>query len=409
MSDRSSFPPRQTASSRPTKASTPPPPTTDADAVSVLDELLVRAVTSGGSDLHLEPKGDRIRVRIRVDGVMVEQAPLSLGLANQIVSRIKVMGRMDIAERRTPQDGMFKQELLGRTLSVRASTFPSLDGEKVVLRLHEATALIPMDRLGLSSVQTRLVEQMIARQGGLVLATGPTGSGKTSTLYALLSTLDTVGRNIVTLEDPIEMLLPEVTQGQIQPKAGFSFATGLRAVLRQDPDVILVGEMRDEETAAIAVQASLTGHMVLSTLHTASSIETITRLIDIGLVPHTIANALNGLICQRLVRRPCSSCAEAYEIERDYADEIGFALPVGGKLVRVRGCDACLQTGYRGRVAIYEVVPFNDRLRAAIKRGADTQLFKQLLREQGIPTLRRAGMALALRGGTTPSEVLRVT
>jgi general secretion pathway protein E/type IV pilus assembly protein PilB len=326
-----------------------------------------------------------------------------------MVSRIKVMARMDIAERRNPQDGMFKLELAGKSVSVRASTFPCLDGEKVVLRLHEAAALIPVDRLGMTSTQASIAEQLIARPGGLVLATGPTGSGKTSTLYAMLATLDTVARNVVTLEDPIEVQLPQITQGQVQPKIGFTFASGLRAVLRQDPDVIMVGEMRDEETASIALQAGLTGHLVLSTLHTSSSIETITRLIDIGIVPHTVANALNGVICQRLVRRPCPHCSESYELDRDVTEEVGFGLPLGCKLLRVRGCDACLQTGYRGRVGIYEVVPINDRLRAAIKRGNDTPALKQILRELGIPTLRRAGMALALRGGTTPGEVLRVT
>jgi general secretion pathway protein E len=320
-----------------------------------------------------------------------------------------VLARMDIAERRLPQDGMFRLELGGKSVSIRASTFPCLDGEKVVLRLHQNSALIPMDRLGMTAVQAKLAEQLVARNGGLVLTTGPTGSGKTSTLYAMLTTLDTVRRNVVTLEDPVEAQLPQVTQGQIQPKAGFTFATGLRSVLRQDPDVILVGEMRDEETASIAVQAGLTGHLVLSTLHTSSSIETITRLIDIGLPPHTIANALNGIVCQRLVRKPCVRCVETYELDRDVTEEVGFSLPLGARLLRARGCEVCLQTGYRGRMGIYEVLVLNDRIRGAIKRGAETADLKQLLRECGVPTLRRAGMALAMHGGTTPGEVLRVT
>jgi general secretion pathway protein E/type IV pilus assembly protein PilB len=401
--------PRTPSINPPLSAKSSVPPGSDADAVGTLDQLLVRALSVGGSDLHLEPKEDSIRVRIRVDGVMVDQPALPLALCTQLVSRIKVMARMDIAERRNPQDGMFKLEVAGKPVSVRASTFPCVDGEKVVLRLHGSTAVMPIDRLGMTGTQSKLAEQLIARPGGLVLCTGPTGSGKTSTLYALLATLDTVARNVVTLEDPIEVQLPQVTQAQVQPKVGFTFANGLRAILRQDPDVILVGEMRDEETASIALQAGLTGHLVLSTLHTGSSIETISRLIDIGIVPHTVANALNGVICQRLVRRPCAKCAEPYELDRDVTEEVGFALPLGAKLLGVNGCDACLHTGYRGRVGIYEVVPINDRLRSAIKRGNDTPLLKQILREQGIPTLRRAGMALALRGGTTPNEVLRVT
>lgn len=390
----------------PLRPSTPP---ADAGAVSSLDEILLRAAMVGASDVHLEPREDRVRVRIRVDGVMVEQSSLSAAVGGQIVSRIKVLGRMDIAERRNPQDGMFRMELGGKPVSIRASTFPCIDGEKVVLRMHQSGALIPMDRLGMNAIQSKLVEQMIARNGGLVLATGPTGSGKTSTLYAMLSTLDTVRRNVVTLEDPVEVQLPQVTQGQVQPKAGFTFASGLRSVLRQDPDVIFVGEMRDEETASIALQAGLTGHLVLSSLHTSSSIETITRLMDMGLAPHVIANALTGVVCQRLVRKPCVSCAESYELDRDVTDEVGFALPFGAKLLRARGCDNCLHTGYRGRVGIYEVLPLNDRIRSAIKRSAETTVLKQLLRECGIPTLRRAGMALALQGGTTPGEVLRVT
>lgn len=374
-----------------------------------LDELLLRASSVGGSDVHLEPKEDKLRVRIRVDGVMVDQPPLPIHQSGQIVSRIKVLARMDIAERRMPQDGMFRLELGGKSVSIRASTFPCLDGEKVVLRLHQNSALIPMDRLGMTAAQGKLAEQLVARNGGLVLTTGPTGSGKTSTLYAILSTLDTVRRNVVTLEDPVEVQLPQITQGQIQPKAGFTFATGLRSVLRQDPDVIFVGEMRDEETASIAVQAGLTGHLVLSTLHTSSSIETITRLVDIGLPLHTIANSLNGIICQRLVRKPCARCVESYELDRDVTEEVGFALPLGVTLLRARGCEVCLQTGYRGRMGIYEVLVLNDRIRSAIKRGAETSVLKQLLRECGVPTLRRAGMALALHGGTTPGEVLRVT
>lgn len=379
------------------------------DTVAQLDDLLLRSAHVGASDIHLEPKPDRLRVRIRVDGELVEHASLTNGAGAQLVSRIKVLAKMDISERRNPQDGMFRIELRGKQVAVRASTLPCIDGEKAVLRLQQTSSLMTLDQLGMSSAQARLSEQLIARRGGLVLTTGPAGSGKTSTLYALLGMVDTARRNVVTLEDPIELQLPDVTQSQIQPKAGFTFASGLRSLLRQDPEVILVGEMRDEETAAIAVQASLTGHMVLSTLHTSSSLETITRLTDIGLPPHTVAHALTGVIAQRLVRKPCSQCAESYELDRDFVEEVGFALPVGAKLLRARGCDACLHTGYRGRTGIYEVLPLNDRLRSAIKRSAETAELKQVLRELGVPTLRRAGMALALRGGTTPGEVLRVT
>ncbi len=238
--------------------------------------------------------------------------------------------------------------------------------------------------------------------------TGPTGAGKTSTLYSVLRGIDVRSRNVVTLEDPIEVPLPEITQGQVNPKAGFTFASGLRAILRQDPDVILVGEMRDEETAAVALQASLTGHLVLSTLHTNSSIDTVTRLIDIGLAPHTVANALMGIINQRLVRTLCT-CATPYALENDVTEEVGFALPLGVRLLRATGCEACHGTGYRGRCGIYEVVELDDRLRRAIKQNAETPLIKQILRDLRIPTVRRAGMRLALQGRTTFEEVLRVT
>lgn len=385
-----------------------PPPPEAADSVRLLDDVLLEAMNVGASDIHIEPKETQLRVRVRVDGVMVERPPIPLSLSGQVISRVKVLARMDIAEKRNPQDGTFRLEVGGRPLSVRASTFPCIDGEKVVLRLVMSSGLIPMDQLGMAQGQLRQAQQLIARSG-LVLATGPTGSGKTSTLYALLSTLDTVQRNIVTLEDPIEAHIPQITQGQVQPKAGFTFASGLRSILRQDPDVILVGEMRDAETAGIAVQAGLTGHLVLSTLHASSTLESLTRLFDIGLPPQTLANALSGVICQRLVRKPCPHCAETYELDRDVTEEVGFALPMGSKLLRARGCPQCLNTGYRGRTGIYEVLSFNDTLRSAIKRSVDVVTLKQLLREQGVPTLRRAGMALALRGGTTPGEVLRLT
>jgi len=399
---------RPPPASKPTTQSRLPPAPEASDSVRLLDDVLLEAMTVGASDVHIEPKESYLRVRVRVDGVMVDRPPIALQLSGQVISRVKVLARMDIAEKRNPQDGTFRLELGGRTLSVRASTFPCIDGEKVVLRLVMSSGPLPMEQLGMAQGQLRQAQQLIARSG-LVLATGPTGSGKTSTLYALVSTLDTVQRNVVTLEDPIEAHIPQITQGQVQPKAGFTFASGLRSILRQDPDVILVGEMRDAETASIAVQAGLTGHLVLSSLHASSSIESITRLFDIGLPAQSLANALNGVICQRLVRKPCPHCAETYELDRDVTEEVGFALPMGARLVRARGCPQCLNTGYRGRTGIYEVLAFNDTLRSAIKRSVDVVTLKQLLREQGVPTLRRAGMALALRGGTTPGEVLRLT
>ena len=309
-----------------------------------------KAVRSRASDIHIEPKADRLRVRLRVDGVLSEEPALPVSMSSAIVSRVKVLAKMDISERRQPQDGMFKVSL-GRAKSVtlRASTFPCFEGEKLVLRLLLAGSILPLNTLGIEADQAAQLRRMIKHQGGLMLVTGPTGSGKTSTLYALLSELDTSRLNIVTLEDPIEVQLPEITQGQVNRRAGFTFATGLRAILRQDPDVILVGEMRDPETAQIALQASLTGHLVLSTLHTNSTIATITRLIDIGLEPYTVANALIGIIAQRLVRSVCRHCGEEYVLESDVTNEIGFPLPIGSKLKRAVGCSRCYGIGFRGR------------------------------------------------------------
>jgi general secretion pathway protein E/type IV pilus assembly protein PilB len=380
----------------------------DSDTVRALNEIFRQALAARASDIHLEPKETSLRVRFRVDGVMVERGTVSGVLTASLLSRVKVLGKMDIAEKRNPQDGTFKLDLPEGQVTLRASTFPCVDGEKVVLRVLRAGEIQSLERLGMTPAQVKQVKALSARSGGLCLVTGPTGAGKTSTLYSVLRGIDVRSRNVVTLEDPIEVPLPEITQGQVNYKAGFTFATGLRSILRQDPDVILVGEMRDVETATIALQASLTGHLVLSTLHTNSSIDTITRLIDIGLAPHTVANALTGIINQRLVRTVCR-CATPYVLEDDAMEELGFALPIGTKLARAAGCPQCHNTGYRGRLGIYEIVEFDDTLRRAIKQNAESAVFKHLLREMKIPTVRRAGVGLAMQGQTTLEEVLRVT
>jgi general secretion pathway protein E/type IV pilus assembly protein PilB len=367
-----------------------------------------QALTSRASDVHLEPKGDRLRIRFRIDGAMVERGFLPSAIGANFLSRLKVLCKIDIAEKRNPQDGVFKLEFKEGAVSVRASTFPCLDGEKAVLRLARTTKVAPLEKLGMAGSQVSLIRHISSRTGGLFLVTGPTGSGKTSTLYGVIEGLDTQTRNVVTLEDPIEVPLPNITQGQVNPKAGFTFASGLRSILRQDPDVILVGEMRDEETASVAVQASLTGHLVLSTLHTNSSIDTVARLLDIGLSPYSVANALVGIVSQRLVRVLCE-CATPYALEDDRSYLVGFPLPVGATVMMANGCDKCHGTGYRGRAGIYEVVEVNDTLRAAITQRADNVVFKQILREMGVPTVRRAGMRLALQRVTTIEDVLRVT
>ena len=380
------------------------------EIVRAFNEILRRAVAARASDVHLEPKAERLRIRYRVDGVMVEQPYLPASANLPLISRVKVLARMDIAEKRQPQDGNFKFDLgRGKTISLRASTFPCFEGEKVVLRLLQSNDLISMEQLGMGRGQVKTLRRMCTQTGGLMLVTGPTGSGKTSTLYAVLSELDTSRLNVVTLEDPIEVQLSEITQGQVNNRAGFTFASGLRSILRQDPDVILVGEMRDKETAAIAVQASLTGHLVLSTMHTNSTIATITRLMDLGLEPYIVANALIGVVAQRLVRVVCPQCRTTYELDKDVSEDVGFSIPLGTAFVRATGCDQCHHTGFRGRRGIYELVQVEERLQRLIKRKAGVDEYKVLLRDMQVPTLRRVGMRQAMKGRTTAAEVLRVT
>ena len=380
------------------------------EIVRALNEILRRAVAARASDVHLEPKAERLRIRFRVDGVMVEQPYLPASANLPLISRVKVLARMDIAEKRQPQDGNFKFDLgRGKVISLRASTFPCFDGEKVVLRLLEANDLIGMEQLGMGRGQIKSLRRMCRQTGGLLLVTGPTGSGKTSTLYAVMSELDTSRLNVVTLEDPIEVQLSDITQGQVNPRAGFTFASGLRSILRQDPDVILVGEMRDKETAAVAVQASLTGHLVLSTMHTNSTISTITRLMDLGLEPYIVANALIGVVAQRLVRVVCPLCKETYELDKDVSEDVGFSIPLGTAFIRATGCDQCHHTGFRGRRGIFELLQVEERLQRLIKRKAGVEEYKVLLRDMSVPTLRRVGMRQAMKGRTTAAEVLRVT
>ena len=380
------------------------------DVVSLLNDIVFRAVTMKASDIHLEPKAEDMRVRVRVDGWMIEHTVVPLELVPQVISRIKVLARMDITEKRIPQDGQMSMEVgLGKPVPMRASTFPSQHGEKVVLRLFGGQAVIPFGDLGLSSAMQVRLKELITKPQGFVVTCGPTGSGKTSTLYAALQLVDVQGKNVVTLEDPVEVELPQVTQGQIQPRAGFTFAGGLRSVLRQDPDVILVGEVRDTETAAIALQAALTGHMVLSTLHTSDSVATVVRLVDLGVEPWIVANALTAVVAQRLVRLACKECLEPAELASDVWDGDEVVYPAGSKIVRPRGCPACHGIGYKGRTGIFEVLELDDDLRELIKRKASATDFRRELKERHVVSLRRNGIQKVERGLTTVDEVIRVT
>ncbi len=378
-------------------------------AVLVLDEIVRRAQRAKASDIHLEPKRDRLAVRFRVDGEMVEQPSVPFDIAAEVVSRVKVLARMDIAERRVPQDGQLTLAPDGVTVHLRASSFPSSVGEKVVLRLLGGQTLIPFEKIGLDASGQTLVRQLLDREQGFIVTSGPTGAGKTSTLYSFLRLVDTRRTNVVTLEDPVEMELPSITQGQINPKAGFSFASGLRAILRQDPDVILVGEMRDAETAGIALQASLTGHLVLSTLHTSDAVESVVRLVDLGVEPWIVANALTAVLSQRLVRMICEACKEDVVQAQPLMDGSTVVVPQGAHVVRARGCNACMRTGYKGRTGIFEVVQVDDEMRELVKAKASPRDYRLLLAKRGVPTLRTVGLRKVLERVTTAEEVMRVT
>jgi general secretion pathway protein E/type IV pilus assembly protein PilB len=380
------------------------------DVVTLLNELVYRAVSMKASDIHLEPKADEMRVRYRVDGWMVEQPVIPIDLVPPVVSRLKVLARMDITEKRIPQDGQLTMEVgLPRPVPMRASTFPSQHGEKVVLRLFGGHSLLPFEGLGLAAAMQVRMKELVSRPQGFLVTCGPTGAGKTSTLYAFLQMVDVRSKNVVTLEDPVEVELAAVTQGQIHPRAGFTFAGGLRAILRQDPDVILVGEVRDTETAAIALQAALTGHMVLSTLHTSDTVATIVRLVDLGVEPWIIANALTVILAQRLVRTVCKECIEMVELGTDVWDNDEIVYPAGAKVARPRGCAMCHGIGYRGRTGIFEVLEVDDDLRELIKRKGAAMEFRQALKERNVVSLRRHGLEKVNRGLTTVDEVIRVT
>ena len=378
-------------------------------AVIVLDEIVRRAVRAHASDIHLEPKRDRMNIRFRVDGEMIEEQAVPLDIAPEVVSRIKVLARMDIAERRVPQDGQLTLSPEGNLVHLRASSFPASLGEKIVLRILSGQALIPFEKIGLDPVTQAIVRELVDRPQGFLVTSGPTGAGKTSTLYSFMRLIDTRRTNVMTLEDPIEVEVPQITQGQTNVKAGFTFATGLRAILRQDPDVIMVGEIRDAETAGIALQASLTGHLVLSTVHTADAVETAVRLVDLGVEPWIVANALTGILAQRLVRLVCKNCQELVTLDADVVDGEETVLTKGMKVVKPRGCAACLRTGYKGRTGIFEVVMVDDDMRELIKHKASPREYRMLLKKRGIATLRRIGLQKVKEGLTTVEEVVRVT
>lgn len=377
--------------------------TVDAPVIRLVNGILLEAVKLRATDIHMEPFEDKVVVRYRVDGVLEDSHVLTKGHQAPVTSRIKVMGKMDIAERFVPQDGRIGITMGERAVDIRVSSLPTHHGERIVMRLlDKSRGLLTLEDLGMSTIEKERMEEIIRQPHGMILLTGPTGSGKSTTLYAMLQALAKPEVNIITVEDPIEYDLPGVGQVQVNEKAGITFATALRSILRQDPDIIMIGEMRDFETAHIGVQSSLTGHLVLSTLHTNDSVSAVARLVDMGVDPYLVAGSLLGVVAQRLVRRVCKHCREsapAPAIMHKYGVDIVW---------RGRGCEECSGTGYRGRIGLYEQFTVDDVIAEAITTGKSVAELRALASERGFRTLLDLGIECVKNGETTPEEMLRV-
>jgi len=383
---------------------------TEAPVIKLVNYLVQQAVKQGASDIHIEPDENRLRVRFRVDGFLREFITPPKNFQTAIVSRIKIMGDMDIAERRVPQDGRIKLRTNNKNVDLRVSTLPGIYGEKVVIRiLDEAAMLLGLDQLGFDPPLLQRWQRMATRPYGIILVTGPTGSGKTTTLYATLNGINTIDTNIITVEDPVEYRLEGITQVQVNPKAGVTFATGLRSIFRQDPDIIMVGEMRDAETAQVSVKAALTGHLVFSTLHTNDAPGAITRLLDMGIQPYLVASSLIGVGAQRLTRRICERCKEPYTPDYDELAKQGTTLEPGTVLYRGAGCKACEGSGYRGRTVILELMEVNEEIKQLIITTSASNAIKQAASHAGMRSLYEHGLQKALAGETTLEEVQKRT
>ncbi|WP_295579323.1 GspE/PulE family protein [uncultured Oscillibacter sp.] len=379
-----------------------------APTVRLVNSIIGRAVAEQASDIHLEPHEDELRVRMRIDGMMRNVLTVPKDLQASVISRLKVMGGMDIAERKVPQDGRANVQVKHTDVDLRMSTLPTIHGEKLVIRLLDKNAqLLDKKAIGLTGGDLEKYEALVHTQSGVVLIVGPTGSGKSSTMYTMLRELNTEQVNLVTLEDPVEYHLDGINQVQINEKTGMTFSGGLRAILRQDPDIIGVGEIRDGETASIAMRAAITGHLVLSTIHTSSAAAAVDRLLDIGVEPYLIAAALRGIISQRLVRRICPHCRQEYTPGPGELEELGLDHAAGQTFYRGAGCPSCFHTGYRGRTGVFEILTMDRQLRRAITGGADRDLLQQLLGKANFVSLADNCRRLVLEGVTTLEEARR--
>jgi type IV pilus assembly protein PilB len=385
--------------------------TEDAPVISIVNSLISQAIKDRASDIHIEPQDNAVRVRFRVDGVLREVVTFPQHSHAAIISRVKIMSEMDIAEKRLPQDGRIKVQEDARDIDIRVSTLPTILGEKVVLRILDKNMLIVDSKgLGFSDDNFQRVQKLYAQSQGMILVTGPTGSGKTTTLYTTLAELNSVEKNIITIEDPVEYRLKGINQIQVNQKAGLTFASGLRSLLRQDPNIVMVGEVRDKETADIAIRAALTGHLVLSTLHTNNAPGAIIRLLDMGIEPFLVASSILGIIAQRLVRVICTECKQSYSPKFDSPERVFLGIASGAEvtLYRGAGCTHCEYTGYRGRIAIHEVMPTSSALREAIKRRASGDELAAIATKEGMSTIRDDGTHKVLDGLTTAEELMRV-
>jgi len=385
----------------------------EAPIIRLVNSLLFQAVKDRASDIHIEPFERDLTVRFRIDGVLYDILSPPKRFQPVIISRVKIMAGLNIAEKRLPQDGRIRIRLAGKDVDIRVSVVPTAYGERVVMRLLDKTStVLHLEELGLQGAKHESVSKLIRQSHGIILVTGPTGSGKTTTLYACLAKINTSDKNIITIEDPIEYQLHGIGQIQVNPKIELTFAGGLRSILRQDPDVIMVGEIRDTETAEIAIQAALTGHLVFSTLHTNDSFGAMTRLLDMGIEPFLVSSSVIAVMAQRLVRRVCPSCREAYRPTREELEEIGLTPQrvVGREIYKPgSGCPQCKKTGYRGRSGIHELLVVDDEIRGLVMKNADASSIRRAATARGMNTLREDGAEKVLAGITTIEEILRVT
>ena len=385
--------------------------TSDAPIIKLVNHIISQSIKARASDIHIEPYQDSFKVRYRVDGILYDLLTPPKWIQPALISRIKVMSKLNIAEKRLPQDGRLEVRIGSQNVDVRVSTLPTTFGERVVMRLlNKSEEVLNLKELGLCPEDHELLNRLMTQPNGIILVTGPTGSGKTTTLYSVLSTMIKPDINIITIEDPVEYQLKGISQIQVNPKIDLTFARGLRSIVRQDPDVILIGEIRDKETATIAVQSALTGHLVFSTLHTNDSAGAITRLVDIGVEPFLISSSVVAVIAQRLVRVLCDHCKEAFS-PGVIMESIGItqAQLERHTIYQAKGCEQCFNTGYRGRIGIFEIMHLNDALKTLILKTFDATQIKQYAMQNNMKTLRRSGIAQVLAGKTTIEEVLRVT